>query len=639
MKLPMVLPLMALMCMPCTYAAEEKLSDESAGLLETVTVTGALSRAAVEDFGGTSISQNDIAQTLPYSTTEILENVAGVHAFQKGGAGGSSYLSIRGGEPNYTLVLLNGIKMNDPTNSQGGAFDLNQIDPASLERIDIFRGSLSAVHGSDALSGIVNLQLRSLPAGESLLSASALADSKQGRGLSGSLGTGWQDGSVLTTASWSDSGELNDASTRERKQFIGRLTQEAGSVRIGGLVLQTRSHQRDFPEDSGGSRLAVNRQLETNESKTSVTSLELSRANEGRIQPHLSASWSKHTADTMTPAIYPGVLDYVPPITASSEFKRQDLTADVGVKFTEQLSAVVGASYATEHGLSHGIVDYGFLIPANFDIERSTTSVFGELTTRPSNKATVTFGTRYDDASTQSPKLTSRVSASYQPIDDSPTLYANWSSGYKLPSLYALAYPLIANPSLKSERSRSAEIGFQQSLTRGSQGNGKLRVGYFHTRFDDMIDFDPSLFTNVNRSWVVTQGAEAEMSRSVADDITVDVNASYTKTDAIDDVKLRYRPKWQADARMNWQATALLGTWWSLHYVSNYYDSSIPTGLIEAAGYVTVNIGLNYQYKYSSNQQLAISAAIMNMLDRNYEESVGTPATGRLLRIGLSLSR
>ncbi|HEX9947560.1 MAG TPA: TonB-dependent receptor plug domain-containing protein, partial [Allosphingosinicella sp.] len=101
------------------------------------------SRTEAAPAGGLSaIEAEEIERIQPASLLEALDDVAGVRAFSTGGAGGRSFLSIRGGEPNFTLVLLDGVKVTDPTNSRGGAFDFGQIDPLALERIEIARGGL-----------------------------------------------------------------------------------------------------------------------------------------------------------------------------------------------------------------------------------------------------------------------------------------------------------------------------------------------------------------------------------------------------------------------------------------------------------------------------------------------------------------
>ena len=90
----------------------------------------------------------------------LLRRVPGVHIGQPGSRGGRASIYTRGLDPNHTLILIDGVRMNDPTNNRGGSFDLSTLDPAGVERIEISRGSISAVHGSDAIAGVVNIITR-----------------------------------------------------------------------------------------------------------------------------------------------------------------------------------------------------------------------------------------------------------------------------------------------------------------------------------------------------------------------------------------------------------------------------------------------------------------------------------------------
>ena len=72
---------------------------------------------------------------------------------QVGGRGGTGSLYLRGADPNYTLVLVDGVRVNDPTNARGGSFDFSALDVADIERVEMARGPYSAVYGGDALAG------------------------------------------------------------------------------------------------------------------------------------------------------------------------------------------------------------------------------------------------------------------------------------------------------------------------------------------------------------------------------------------------------------------------------------------------------------------------------------------------------
>ena len=104
----------------------------------------------------------------PRKLADLLRRVAGVHVDQVGGRGGTGSLYMRGADPNYTLVLVDGVRVNDPTNARGGSFDFSALDIADVERVEIARGPYSAVYGGDALAGVINIVTRHARAREGL---------------------------------------------------------------------------------------------------------------------------------------------------------------------------------------------------------------------------------------------------------------------------------------------------------------------------------------------------------------------------------------------------------------------------------------------------------------------------------------
>ena len=602
-------------------------AGEAVDTLELVTVTASRGGAPVQALGGEEIDRMRIERSLPWSATDLLRDVAGVHAFDKGGAGGGSYVSIRGGEPNYTLFLLDGAKVNDPTNSQGGAFDLGMLDPAALQTIEVYRGALSAVHGADALSGVVHLRLRRLDEGERLRSASVRADARGGDGASATIGSGHARGSALLSAGTSDSGAATGMSTRARWYVLGRASHDAGALRVSGLLLQADSHGTGFPEDSGGERLAANRALERSDGRLQLARLELAATPEAALRPRLEASWSRQAADTATPAIFPGVLDPVPAIDADTEFLRREMVGDIGFS-RRGLGVVLGAGHLHERGTSRGHIDFGFPLPADFSVERSTRSAFGELSYAFGDAAGITFGLRRDDPSSQEAHWTSRVSVHARLAPGGPSLYASASNGYKLPSLYALAYPLIANPDLRPERSRMLELGLREQ-----QGAIRYRLGAFSAHYRDLIDFDPALFTNVNRARVASRGVEGELSMPLSPRLALSTQATYLDTDAGDGVVLRSRPRWLGRIALDWTRADDARLWAALRRSGSFHDSSIPTGMVRVRGYATLEVGGDWRL----NERLRLTAVLANLFGREYEASIGTPLPANVVRVMLMM--
>lgn len=628
-RLRILLLAWALPCVTCaaTANAAEPTAD-GVDTLAPVTVTASRSDTPLRTLGGEDIDRPRIERSLSWSAVDLLRDVPGVHAFDKGGAGGGSHVSIRGGEPNYTLFLLDGAKVNDTTNSQGGGFDLGMIDPAALQSIEVHRGALSAVHGSDALSGVVNLRLRRLGEGERLRTASVRADSKGGHGLGATIGAGRASGSALLDAGTSDSGGLTGTSTRTRRHLLARADHATDALRVSGLLLHADSDRSGFPEDSGGEWLAANRALERSDGRLQLARIEVSGTPALPLRPRLEASWSRQTADTATPAIFPGVLDPVPAIAADTAFRRREVVADVAFAL-QGIDVVLGASRLDERGSSRGYIDFGARLPADFDIARVAHGVFSELAYAGADDgAGATVGVRRDDPSSQDAHWTTRAAGHVRISQGGPSLYASASNGYKLPSLYALAYPLIANPDLRPERSRMFELGLRRQ-----DDVVRYRLAVFSARYRDLIDFDPTLFTNVNRSRVTSRGVEGELSMPLSPRLALSMQATYQDTDAGHGIVLRSRPRWLGHVALDWTSAADHRIWAALRHSGSFHDSSIPTGIIRMDGSTTFEAGGDWRI----GERLRLVATLANLFGRTHEASIGTPLPANIARVALSM--
>lgn len=580
------------------------------------------SRTESAPTGGLSVVEAaEIERLQPASLLEVLDEVAGVRAFSTGGAGGRSFVSIRGGEPNFTLVLLDGVRLNDPTNSRGGGFDFFTIDPALVERIEVTRDSLSAVHGSDALAGAINIRLRSPTPGARRLTIRGQAGSEGDSGFGAGLEAGWSGGGVLASGSWYDSGGLTEESSLERRQAVGQLRHRLGGYEARLIGLYGHAGRSAFPEDSGGPRLAVNRERERGEAESMAAGLSFRRPSGAAIRPGLSLSWSRQEDRSVTPAIAPGALQGTPALAADSLFTRFEAIADVALG-QGPLVAVAGAAWLRESGRSAGTIDFGFPLPVRFDLVRTTRSAFAEASLRPGGGLGFNLAARYDDVAGGGHRLTGRAAASWRPVEGGPTLFVRAGQGYKLPSFYALAHPLIGNPALLPERSRNFEAGVE--LLRRS-GNA-VRLALFVNRFRDLIDFDPATFTTVNRDRVRARGAELEGRWRPVRSLSLDGALSWLDLDS--PTPLRGRPRWQGSLRAAWQASEAVELNAAVRFNSDYFDSSIPTGLVRADGHGEADLGVRWRL----SGRFTLTAALRNVTGERYEDAVGFPSPGRVAR-------
>src|SRR5688572_8855327 len=140
-----------------TPAVEEVVLDDLS-IEHRITVS---SRAAESSTASTTVLDRDrIERSQSTTAAEVVREVAGVHLLESGSLAGTAHVLTRGGDANFTLVLLDGIPLNDATDVQGGAFDLSTLDVDAIEGVEILRGPHSHFFGSSAVAGAINLVTR-----------------------------------------------------------------------------------------------------------------------------------------------------------------------------------------------------------------------------------------------------------------------------------------------------------------------------------------------------------------------------------------------------------------------------------------------------------------------------------------------
>ena len=591
-------------------------SDDAPPIVVTASRTGQIGSETIA-----TISDETIARLQPPTLLDALNDVAGVRAVATNGVGGGSFVSVRGGDPNFTLVLLDGIRVNNATNSQGGAFDFTLLDPALVATVEVERGTASAVHGSDALAGVINIRLRDPRRAATDVTGRVTVgtDSERGGGIT--LAHGWQSGGLLLGASAYDSGASDPGSDIQRGQGIARLRQRIGGYDATLLGLYATNAHRAFPQDSGGPRLAVNRAQEIGSGALWTVGASLRRSPEAAVRPNLSLSWSQQTDQAATPAIRPGILSAVPAITVRNRLARVEAIADITATLGP-LTATLGGAVLDEQGRSIGTIDFGFPLPTDFRIDRRTLSGFAEGTLRPGAGFMLNAAVRYDTVRDGPRIWTGRGGVAWQPSARLPSVFARYGSGFKLPSFYALGNPLIGRPGLRPERSRNWEAGVAWTRT-----GHRLRLAYFDNRFRDLIDFDPLTFALVNRDRVAITGIEGEATMHALPGLDVAGALTWLRIDS--PTPLRNRPDWQGNLRLAWRPLKRIELNGAVRFNGAYADSSVPTGLVETQGRVQADIGA----RWTGSHGVGVSAVLRNLANSRSETAVGFPELGRRLLV------
>ena len=575
------------------------------------------------DAAGTALSlgQSDLEAQAPVTLLEALTLLPGVDAFEKGGAGGGSYLAVRGGEPNFALVTINGVRVNDPMLSTGGGFDFSQIGASDVSRVDILSGPWSTVYGADALSGVVSI--RFAPPREGTGARARMGGGSGGRfEVGGQMFTSGRAGSLVVAASASDTGDFLAGSTSQRQSVMVAASPELGSDIVLDLFgFFGASQGKGFPEDSGGPLLAVLRDAETRDREQLALGATASVPLAGTIEAQMRLSWGRSTFRSASPGIAPGVLDGVPPLFSDSRFDRIEVVSTLGWKPSASFQTSVGASLVREHGESDGAINYGVLIPTAYELSRTLPGVFATASLTLPHAIALDLGLRADFLKNGGTRATPRAGLGIPISDTGLQITASYAQGFKQPSFFALGFPLLANPDLLSEKSETYDGGVAWV---SPDDDWRASAKAYRSIYRDLIDFDPERFTNVNRSRVTASGFEIAGSGQVSN-VKVLASLTYLSARSADEAPLRFRPKWKGAAAVEFAASDALTFRIDGRFSSSWLDSSVPTGFVEVDGFAT----LDAQAALRLRQGLELRASLRNLTGKNYQRTVGTPEPGR----------
>jgi vitamin B12 transporter len=593
-----------------------------------IVVTARLDDPARDATGGTrSLAGEDFAAPAPVTLLESLALLPGIDAFEKGGAGGGSYLALRGGEPNFTLVVINGVRLNDPMLSSGGGFDFTLLGPGDIARIDVLSGPLSTAYGADALAGVVSLRIDP-PDGAAGLATRAGFGSGGRYELGGRAALSGKAGALTLSASSRSTGSLLAGSSSEGQSAMIAAAPDLGdgfSVDLFGYY--GASEGEGFPEDSGGPQLAVIRELEARERGQVALGATLRAELASTLAAQLRTGWSRSTFTSASPGVASGLRDGLPPITTDSRFNRFEAVASLDWSPQPYVNASLGASLVDERGNSDGVVDFGFPIPTTYAISRSLPGLFASAALDLPGGAALRGGLRVDFPETGKTRFTPRAGLVVPLAREALRFTANYAQGFKQPSLFALGFPLLANPDLLPERSRTYDAGFAWS---SSDLTWQAELIAYRSIYRDLIDFDPDLFTNVNRNRVRAQGIELAASGR-SGDFRLIASLTYLDTKSADGAQLRFRPEWKGAAALEWTASERLVLRLDGRVSGRFLDSSVPTGFVRLSGYAT----LDAQVRFRLNRVLELHASLRNLGGERYARTIGTPEPGRNLFVSL----
>jgi len=609
---------------------------------EEIVVTGTLSpRSAALMPSSTSVyDAAAIEASQPQGLSEFFRFIPGLHLSQSGARGGRASMSLRGLDPNHVLVMVDGVRLNDPTDLRGGAVDPTTLALLDVERIEVVRGPLSAAYGSDALAGAINVISHRTESDQSL---SLLLFGGGGRFETGavggraSAGLGWAG--VSLAGSYEANGDaVSDGGYRGGNLKASLDADLPGNADLRATLRFSDTESKSFPEASGGPAFARLRELEERDNQELSASFALHQATTDWLELELLVTHSHRWEALDSPGIFPEPgfpPEAVPPPTAStSDWGRTQLAASARMRPLSSLQLAMGADFYREKGVGDAIYfpDEAFKFRARFERERRVGGVFAEGLYRFDPGLAISLSVRGDFPDEARSVWSPAVGGTFEVPRTPLTLFGNWSRGFKLPSFFALGHPQVGNPDLKAERSEGWEVGLRSRLF-GERVFGRL--AYFDIEVKNLIDFADGKL--INQSRVLSRGVEVEVEIRFSRRLSLGRSATFNPTDIVGSSdELPQRPRWQGELHVfgrPLEGLESLELGLRVLFVGDSQDFSIPTGDRTLENYSKVNVTASWQ----PHDRVKLLLAIENLFDAEYQEAVGFPAVGIYPRVGVEL--
>lgn len=603
--------------------------------IETIEVTATRTPLSVVDIASsvTIISAEDIAKRQTFSLPDLLNTLPGIAIARAGSVGGQAQLRLRGGEANQTLVLIDGIQINDPAAGDEVQFEL--LSTTEIERIEIIRGPLSSVWGSDAVSGVINI-ITKKGEGDLTVNANGEAGAFGTYRFGGSIGGATKKANFRLGASYSDSEGTNVSRVGDEKDGFRALTVNAtGGYKptdTSNLTFSLRhtDTRNEFDSTDFTTGFPADSDRVTNNKQTAASVGTVFELLDGRLTQSARITY----LDTEIANLSDGTA------SGSTSSERWGFYADSRIKLTEGHSLTLA--------IDHEDTDFSQRGPAspfgdpNQDQSGNVTGYVADYVGALSDAITVTGSIRYDDNDRFDNFTSWRGGVVYKIAGTGTRLYGNVARGQKAPTFIELfgffSDSFIGNPNLLPESSVEYEFGVSHVAL---DGKLSLDASYFTARLENEINgfaFDPVTFgfTAENRDGKSKRdGFEVTAEFAVSDQLDVTLNYAYLNAKEPDGAgglnrELR-RPKNNASLFVDYRPSERVGLTLDANYVGASIDTFFPpfpepSQRVTLDEYLLVNIGGSYRV----NETVSLYGRVENLFDASYENLFGfaTPGIG-----------
>ncbi len=523
-----------------TTAHAQTQDDTPVVELEPVIASGSRTPVEREAVGTavTVIDEQDIEDSQTRITSDILRRVPGVAVNRAGPVGTLTQVRIRGAEGNQTLVRIDGVEVNDV--AFGSEFDFATLLATDLATIEVLRGPQSALFGSDAIGGVIDIRTRR---GDGPLTVDGFVEGGSFETFVGSTrlsqGTDLYDFSAAVSGlrtggiNISDFGDEEDGASNITGSFVGAIRptdflEFDAAFRTTLATVQTDDQDFAFPPTPTNG-LTIDSDDETEERFISGRGTALLSLFDDAWQTKLELAYTDSVADIFSDGalITETAGDRIKGTVQSTVFFDTTPFIDIGHSAT--------FAYEIEE------TSFENLLPAfgiDTDVGNRENSFIGEYRLDFADRVFLSGAVRFDDNEFFEDAITGRATAAVLVHETGTRIHGSYGTGVTDPTFFELfgfdPDSFIGNPDLAPESSESFDVGVEQSFFRDRV---IADITYFQAVLEDEIAtvFDPVTFaaTPINEEGESSrQGVEVSLFAALTDDL--DLGLSYTYTDADD---------------------------------------------------------------------------------------------------------
>ena len=604
-------------CFACGLQASA-LAQNEAGVaddaINEIVVDGTrLGQLAGETGTSISIIDSDELQALGFHfALDALAAASGVTVTQNGPFGGLANVRIRGAASEQTLVLVDGVPVNDAS-SAGGGFNFGRLDTGPIDRIEILKGPQSSLWGSDAIGGVVSIVTRAPEAGTNggvYADFGSFATRHGGAsfGHSGNRG----DFRIDATAISSDGISKADAANgnNENDGYEANTVSAKGGINFdGGARLQANLLRTAAEAEFDSYRFGVQGSIadgdERSETEESVGNVSLSLpALNGRLDHHFLAGYS--------------VIDRENFSAGASSYRAEGRRSVYRYQGTAAFGDRNTLAFGAEREQTETLVD-----------EIAIDSVFAVHEFKPAANLVLTGGLRADRHERFGSETTARLGAAYQ-LNPNLTLRASWGDGFKAPTLFQTTFFCCGasthNPDLKPESSSALDAGIEW---RASDGGAEFGFTAYNQFTENLISF--SFAGGGYENIAEVDSAGVEVTAGIALGAALRLDASYAFIDASDGdgEPLIQIPRHSGDLGLSYDA----GGDWSGRLLLRHNGSEPSFGGGGVADWTRVDLTARYR----RSERVVWYLRLENLLDEHYQQILGYGVPGRSGSIGVRL--